>query len=90
MAPMVSVLEVVLPLIMPKKALAKILILAAPPRVWPNRDWASLKKKAPPPVLCNTIPNTMKPISRVQTTSKGIPRMPLVPMAYRRAVVKRS
>jgi hypothetical protein len=32
-APMVRVLEVVLPLIMPKKALAKILILAAPPRV---------------------------------------------------------
>ena len=82
--PVVTTLEMTLPLSEPKKPLDRIATLAGPPRVRPNSAVAKAMKNSPPPVTTRAEPKIRKPINRLATTRIGTPMMLSTPMACMR------
>ena len=72
-APVVRTFVITLPLIEPINPDAKIATLAGPPRTYPKREKAKLRKNCPPPVYCSATPNNRNPITKPAKALVGIP-----------------
>ena len=73
MVPAVSTLEMIEPLIMPSRPLAKMQTFAAPPRNVPHIANERLMKNLPAPVIISAVPNTRKPITVSAKAWIGMP-----------------
>ena len=76
--PVATTFATALPLIVPKRALATISALAAPPARRPTSRSAASMKSCPPPVAEYTTPNRMKYQTKFTEVSVVTPRMPCV------------
>jgi hypothetical protein len=85
--PVVTTLDITLPLKEPNRALDNTATLAVPPLADPRMQYDRLRKKLPPPEACKATPKIMKPINIIPKTLMGIPNMLWMLKEWNAAVV---
>src|SRR3990167_8379532 len=73
LVPVVSTLEITLPLMEPSNPEEKMATFAAPPRYVPHSAKARLMKNAPAPLYWSAVPKTRKPITSSAKARIGMP-----------------